>query len=193
MIAFLDGTVIRTQERSLILNVNGVGYLVYVPRGLIEKVSVGSPLSLFIHTNVREDDLSLFGFPTTQEWEFFKLLLTVSGVGPKSALEILNAPINQIKSAIAKRDLVQLTKIPGIGKKTAERIAVDLAGKLKEGIMSESAQTSTENALHHEKEEIIQALISLGYNRSHVVQGLKKVPSEIASEEAVIKYFLQNI
>lgn len=186
MIAYLSGTVLSKQDRSMVLNVNGTGYLVYVTRGLIEKTRENEKLELFIHTNVREDDISLYGFSNKDEWQFFKLLLTVSGVGPKSALEILNMPMPRVKTAIAKKDVAILSTIPGIGKKTSERIIVDLHGKVKEELFEEQASAPTH-------EDIIQALTTLGYNRQHVIQGLKKIPSAITSEEEIIKYFLQNV
>lgn len=190
MIAYLAGNVIAKQDRSLVLDVRGVGYLVHVTRGLAEKVQESQELKLYTHTNVREDDLSLFGFALPAEWQFFKLLLTVSGIGPKSALEILNAPISKIRQAIAKKDVVTLTNIPGIGKKTAERICVDLQGKVKSELLEENSLVEDS---HEEREDIVQALVSLGYHRQQVLQGLKKIPTEIAGEEAIIKYFLQNI
>ncbi|MEK7523588.1 MAG: Holliday junction branch migration protein RuvA [Patescibacteria group bacterium] len=187
MIAFLSGTVLSKQDRTLVLNVNGVGYLVFATKGLLEKTPIGQELALHIHTNVREDDLSLYGFFTHEEWQFFRLLLTVSGIGPKSALEILNAPLKEVRQAIAKKDEVFLTRIPGIGRKTAQRMIVDLQGKIKEEILEESTQPGSHN------DDIVQALIALGYHRQHVLQGLKKIPAEINNEEAIIKYFLQNI
>lgn len=189
MIAYLTGTVLSKQERTIVLMVNGTGYLVYVTKGTREKCSVGTPLDLYIHTNVREDDLSLFGFESEHAWSFFRLLLTVSGVGPKSALEILNAPISKIQTAIAKKDVAVLVQIPGIGRKTAERIIVDLQGKMKEAELEEAVD-GQETPRH---DDIVEALISLGYHRQQVLQGLKKIPDEISGEEAIIKYFLQNI
>lgn len=186
MIAYLSGTVISKQDRTIILNVSGTGYLIYVPRGLKEKTSEGEKLELYIHTNVREDDISLYGFGSKDEWQFFKLLLTVSGVGPKSALEILTMPMPRVKTAIAKKDSALLSTIQGIGKKTSERIIVDLQGKVKEELMEDQIETPV-------REDIMQALISLGYNRQQVAHGLKKIPQELEREEEIIKYFLQNI
>lgn len=187
MIAHLAGTIRSKQDRTLVLNVNGVGYLVHVPRGLLEKVLPGDDFELHIHTNVREDNISLYGFATHEEWQTFRLLLTVSGIGPKSALEILNAPLARVRQSIAKKDVAFLTQIPGIGKKTAERICIDLQGKIKEDLLME------ETASGGPGEDIIQALVALGYHRQKVVEGLKKIPQELGSEEAIIKYFLQNI
>ncbi len=193
MIAYLSGTVLSKQPRNLVLDVHGVGYLVYVPRGLLEKTTEGQPLTLHIHTNVREDDLSLFGFSTQDEWNFFKLLLTVSGIGPKSALEILNAPYAKVRNAIAQKDVAHLTQIPGIGKKTAERIIVDLQGKIKVELMVGETAAPLSSSELHEREDLVHALVSLGYHRQQVVQGLKKIPQELSGDEAIIKYFLQNI
>lgn len=189
MIAYLSGTILSKQDRSLVLEVNGTGYLVFVPRGLLEKTAMGDSAKLHIHTNVREDEISLYGFSSEEEWKFFRLLLTVSGVGPKSALEILNAPIASVKHAIAKKEAAYLTKIPGIGTKTAERIIVDLQGKIKEEVLLDSSETEAVGM----NEDIVRALEALGYKRQHVISGLKKVPQEISGEEAIIKYFLQNI
>lgn len=188
MFAFLSGKILHKQEKTLILDVNNLGYLVHAPRSLLEKINEGEELKLYIHTNVREDDISLYGFSSQDEWVFFRLLLTVSGIGPKSALEILNAPLAKVKQAIAKKDSAFLTQIPGIGRKTAERIIVDLQGKVKEEILEEGAGESGRSS-----EDVVQALVSLGYSRQHVLNGLKKIPTEISGEEAIIKYFLQNI
>lgn len=188
MYAFLSGKIHLKQEKNIILTVNNVGYLVTLTRGLLETINEGQEISLFIYTNVREDDISLFGFKTKEEWQFFKLLLTVSGIGPKSAMEILNAPAARTRQAIAKREAAYLTNIPGIGKKTAERIIVDLQGKIKEEILEEEHPANGNSV----SEDIIQALIALGYNRQQVVNRLKRVPTEVKGEELIIKYFLQN-
>lgn len=187
MISFLQGVVQNKELRALTLNVNSVGYRVHATSNFLEKTGEGEKCELFIHTHVREDDISLYGFASREEWELFKLLLTVSGIGPRSALEILNAPLGRVRQAIAKKDSAFLTRIPGIGKKTAERIIVDLEGKIKENLLEEKLQT------HGERDDIIEALVSLGYQRKQVVSGLKKIPAEIEGDEEIIKYFLQNI
>lgn len=190
MIAYLSGRVVSKEERSIVLDVSGVGYFVYVPRRFSESVNEEQSLKLFIYTHVREDELSLFGLPTREEWSFFKLLITVSGVGPRLALDIMNAPMKNVRQAIAKKDGAYLTTIPGIGKKTAERIFVDLEGKMKAETLLESSEEGSEMP---QQEDILNALLSLGYHRQQVLQGLKRVPSEIHGEEAIIKYFLQNV
>ena len=146
MIAFIEGTILAKHERSAVINVNGIGYLVFIPRPLLESINEGGEMQLFIHTNVREDDISLYGFPAQDQWQMFKLLLSVSGVGPKSAMEILSAPLQKIAQAIAKKDGAFLTRIPGIGKKTAERIIIDLEGKVKTELMEDDGAPSSR---HH--------------------------------------------
>lgn len=187
MFSFLSGTIHSTHDRNITLLVNNIGYLVNVTREMLEKSRAGDPIELFIYTNVREDELSLYGFPTEDQWRFFKQLLTVSGVGPRSAMEILNAPLSQVKRAIAQKDSAWLTRTPGIGRKTAERIIVDLSAKIKDELLVEDTTQPLES-----REEIIQALINMGYQRQRVVAGLKQIPQEITGEEAVIKYFLQH-
>jgi len=188
MIAYLSGKIRSLGERNLVLEVHGIGYLISVPRGFLEKKTPGEEIELHIHTHVREDAISLFGFAAQEEWQLFELLLTVSGVGPKMALEILNAPLSRVRQSIAKKDAAFLTQIPGIGKKTAERILIDLEGKIKEELLLEE---TGRRSLDH-REDLIQALISLGYSRQQVTAGLKKIPQEIENEEKIIKYFLQN-
>ncbi|MFA6521855.1 MAG: Holliday junction branch migration protein RuvA, partial [Candidatus Gracilibacteria bacterium] len=108
MIAYLSGKIKIKHEKNFVVNVNGVGYLVNSTKGLLESVLEDQEIELYIHTNVREDDISLYGFKTQDEWKFFKLLLTVSGIGPKSALEILNAPMQKVRQAIAKKEVALL-------------------------------------------------------------------------------------
>jgi len=187
MIAYLNGKVLKKGAKNIILDVQGVGYLVSMSSGRLEKIEEEAPLALFIHTNVREDDISLFGFVTQEEWEFFKLLLSVSGVGPRTALEVLNAPLANAKQAILKRESAFFLKISGIGRKTSERICIDLEGKIKELSLPEEAD---ENAMH---EDVVNALIALGYKRNQVTESLKSVPAEITDEEQIIKHFLKHI
>ena len=187
MIAHLSGTVKSKQNRNLVLDVGGVGYLVNVTHGLLEKTQENEALDLYVHTHVREDDISLYGLATAEQWHFFELLLTVSGIGPRSALEILNAPLTKVKQAIAEKDVAYLTTIQGIGKKTAQRIIVDLQSKTKETLVMEELEKIPTS------DDIISALMSLGYHRQQVLHGLKKVPPGITDEKTIIKYFLQNI
>lgn len=128
MIAYLTGTVQKKLEKAIILNTNGVGYLVHVIPLVIEKITEGAQTEFFIHTKVREDDISLFGFETYQELTFFQTVLNVNGIGPKLALEILSHNPIKVKTAILKGDVGALSKIPGIGKNTVEAETKEVEG-----------------------------------------------------------------
>lgn len=132
MIAQLRGHVVRIAAPTLVLDVNGVGYRVSVPASVLENLPTdGTPLTLITHMQVREDDMSLFGFLDDQELEVFNLLLSVSGVGPKASLAMLSALGSVgIAKAVAGEDVRTLTKVPGIGTRTAQRLVVDLKEKM---------------------------------------------------------------
>ncbi len=144
----------------------------------------------YIHTHVREDDISLFGFPTLSELQFFKQLISISGIGPKTGLEFLNTDPSLIKSAILNGDATFLARTPGIGKKTAERMILELKNKIDptEALSREHQQITT-----NVDEEAIEALMSLGYSKGQVIRVLSKYQIEFESTEDCIKYFLQNI
>lgn len=187
MIAYLNGTIQKILPDSLILNVNGVGYQVFSNKNLLSEHEKDESLELYIHTSVREDNISLFGFETIEELQLFKLLISVSGVGPKTALEILNNPVSSIKYAILKGEIEILVKTPGIGKKTAERILIDLKGKIETIEKPEDY-----SVLQEINEDALNALLNLGYRKHQIIQKLKNIPEEIKDTEEIIRYFLQN-
>lgn len=190
MISYLHGKIIKILNRHLILDVNGVGYRVSVPTEILEKSSVSDTTSLFIHTSVREDDISLYGFDSHEALQFFELLLTVTRVGPKLALDMMNASLPMVKAAIAKKDIGFLASIPGVGRKTAERVILELRDKITLESFAMTANDGTKESVPHE--DIIQALMKLGYDRKHVSQILRECPENIEKEEDLIKYFLKN-
>lgn len=164
MIGYLEGTVIANDDRGVvILTRSGVGYLVLAPRTVKERAGLDSELALWVHTVVREDALDLFGFSTEEELRFFKLLTTVSGVGPKTALGALSTADSQtLVSAIVNGDAAYLTKLGGIGKKTAEKIVIELRDKcdgFSIEITTESASgTPTTNMREMEARDALEAL-----------------------------------
>jgi holliday junction DNA helicase RuvA len=193
MIGYLNGKILKKMKNGLILDTGGVGYLVHVTSPFLEKINEKDPLELFIHTKVREDDISLFGFETTGELDFFLLLLGVNGIGPKLALEILSQNPEKVKTAILTGDLPYLTKIPGIGKKTAERIVVELKSKIT---VAELDLSRTHSSLETEKavsEDAINALAGLGYQRYEIMRVLKDMPENIKIVEDMVTYFLRNV
>jgi Holliday junction DNA helicase RuvA len=138
-------------------------------------------MRLWIHTHVREDEITLYGFLTLDELKLFELLLSVNGVGPKAAISLLNQPVNELQNAIQSADPTWLSKTPGIGKKTAERIVLELSGKLS---LIESTKLTTLN------NEVVETLESLGYKRSHIENLFKDLPEEVQSTEEKVRWFL---
>lgn len=170
MIAFLRGTVMTITAGSIYLDVNDVGYEVFVPLSTLQQMTtVGDEIFLHTHMSMKEDGITLFGFLTEEELRIFRLLISVSKVGPKLAMAILgHCSVHDIKMAIIAKDASTFTKVPGIGKKNADRILIDLGDKIDTsdmfdahvGSLPASASTAT-NA-----DEAIDALIALGYAAS---------------------------
>lgn len=173
MIARLTGTLISKQPTSIIVDVQGVGYEVRIPVSTYYELGeVGSAVSLFVHTHVREDAIQLYGFRTQREKELFMQLISVGGVGPKLAITILSGlSADDLIMAIRTNALAKISSIPGIGKKTAERLVVELRDKLAP-LSSEEAEaayvhaSAAEEADEAVKRDVISALVNLGYARS---------------------------
>jgi Holliday junction DNA helicase RuvA len=174
MIAYLEGILQRTEEDSVILLTQGVGYQVFLSRTHLQELPPeGSPFQLHIHHVVREDAQLLFGFPTLEEKSIFLKLIQVNSIGPKMAMNILSGlPANELAQAIHSEDLVRLTAIPGIGKKTAERLIVDLKDKVLEWIGSKGTAPSPRSAPSRISEEALSALMNLGYTRQEASRAL---------------------
>ena len=168
MIGSIKGKIILKTDKFLIVETSGVGYKINVSPDTLSKLKkTGEDVSFWIHTHVREDVLDLYGFLDRQELEFFEMLINVSGIGPKGALGILGiASIETLKKAIGTGDTAYLTKISGIGRKTAEKIVIELRDKMGE----EKAGTSLQGEL-----DVLEALKSLGYSQNEARDALKKV------------------
>jgi holliday junction DNA helicase RuvA len=191
MIAHLSGKCISKREKSLIIDVQGVGYRVSVPARISEKADLHLPLKLHIHTVVREDDLSLYGFEKEEELHLFETLISVNGVGPKLALEMLSSPLEEIQAAILSENVYALKQIPGIGKKTAERIILELKEKiapLAKNLAIEKAGLPKEMP-----EEAVHALLGLGYKRGDINRVFRSLKDPVSDPEELIKYFLKNV
>lgn len=186
MIGYLRGNVHSVALDAVILDVSGVGYSVLLPNSLLSKITSGDSLNLWIHTHVREDALVLFGFETKDELEFFKQLLSVSGVGPKLGMTIMSTSSHMVKDAIVSGDEAMLSRIPGIGKKTAARIIIDLKGKVTLSVEHKP------RAIRQGLDDAVAALINLGYDRGMILNALGSAPTEISTTEEMVKYFLKN-
>lgn len=175
MIAWLKGRLVEKQPTRLIVDVHGVGYDVMVPVSTFYAVGEpGADVTLRIHTHVREDAIALFGFLSVFELRMFERLIAVSGIGPKLALAVLSGiEARDFAAAVQRADVARLTRIPGVGKKTAERICLELKDKLPPAIDVEGATATiqTPNAL---RDDLVSALENLGYHRTAVDKVLDK-------------------
>ena len=168
MIAHLRGKLMQKDPARLIVDVNGVGYEVFVPLTTFTALpETGSEVSIDIHTHVREDLIALYGFSTRRERNIFEKLMTISGIGPKLAVTILSGgSVEDLVGAIKRGDLARLTAIPGVGKKTAERIILELKDKLQD-FAEAQPKTSAEA-------DVLSALENLGYNRALAESALRR-------------------
>lgn len=189
MIAHLDGTIIFKGERYLVISAGGVGYRVFMaPEALKKLPEKGGDIKLWTHLYVRENALELYGFLHQAELEFFETLINISGIGPKGGLGIMNiAPLDTLKKAIAAGDTSYLTRVSGIGRKTAEKIVLELKEKMAgKGISVEAPELK-------EEADALEALISLGYSQSEAREALRQAPNEATSPEKRIKEALKKI
>lgn len=195
MIGYVRGRVSHLFEGSCFIDVQGVGYRVFIAHSTLEKLTVGKEVCLFTYLHVREDAMLLYGFASEDEYELFLHLTSVSGIGPKGALGILSAVTpNKFRSAIGSRNLAILTKIPGIGKKTAERLVLELKDKI--GNCSEE-ETMPGNEIEWDSKDdsmaqATQALISLGYSQAEIGPTLQKLAKKGYSVENLIKLALKE-
>jgi holliday junction DNA helicase RuvA len=174
MIAHLRGTLLEKHPNQAVVETAGVGYdvTISVPT-FSELASVGSEVSLHIHTHVREDQLALYGFGRPEEKQLFEKLITVSGIGPKLAMTILSGmQADDMMNAIRGNDVARLTKIPGIGKKTAERMVLELRDKLPP---PGSGKVRTMPSLSAVQEDVLSALVNLGYQQAAAEKALSSV------------------
>ncbi|MBI5466392.1 MAG: Holliday junction branch migration protein RuvA [Candidatus Kerfeldbacteria bacterium] len=184
MIAQLKGTVSSTQERFVVLDVGGVGYEVMVTRDLAAQVKIGTSLTLYTYLAVREDAQELFGFSSQGHLNFFKLLLTVSGIGPKSALNILDVvQPDDIRRAVTAQDAASLHRLHGVGKKTADRLVTELKDKL-EALTSLSQVPGDQAAL-------LEAVIGLGYSVVEARAVVKQVSNQAGTLQDKVKAALK--
>ena len=185
MIALLEGKIELKTDKFVILNVGGVGYKVFYSTATLGKLAdKGKEAKLFIHLYPRENLLDLYGFLSFEELEFFEMLISISGIGPKAGLAVLSiASLKDLKASIASGQVSLLTKVSGIGKKTAERVILELSSK----ILVPGSQVSKLMA----DDETIDALVSLGYSNRQAREALKQVSGKIKGTTNRIKEALK--
>lgn len=199
MIAFIEGTLAKKTGNSVIVTTAaGLGYEIFVPVKILEQMlPVGNPVSLHTHLQVKEDGMALFGFLTEEELRIFKLLITVSGIGPKGALGILSGiSIEDLRFAVLSEDVKTISKIPGIGAKTAGKLILELKDKInvmEENVFSKEA-VSVAGQAFYVKEEAAQALVALGYSMTEAKKVLKNVEvTQTTTVEQVLQQALKNL
>lgn len=191
MIAFLRGIIHVKKDAWVIIDVQGTGYRVFGPEKLIADVQIGNEEQLYIHHHITENGQGLYGFRSLDDIEFFEMLLTISGIGPKVALGVLNAAtVMEIKAAVVEGNSDILTAVSGIGAKTAQRIVLELKSKIRMFDVREAGVSSLDVGMHF---DAYQALMQLGYNAVEARAALKMVPADVADPQEKVKLALKNL
>src|SRR5215471_17875822 len=190
MIAFLRGRVLDKHPNRIVIDVNGVGYELYVPLSTYYDIGEsGTDVALRVHTHVREDALQLYGFLTALEQLLFERLIAISGIGPKLAVAVLSGIDSaELVAAVQRADVVRLTRVPGVGKKTAERIVLELKDRLGDVQPAEAATASPPTNADRLRNDLVSALQNLGYHRplaEKSVDATLKTESEATFEDAL--------
>lgn len=182
MIGYLRGKVKSFNSKQLVIDVGGVGYQVFPSSEISKKQPrTDNEIEVYVHTHVREDQLNLFGFDSQEELDLFKMLITVSGVGPKTALSVLSVGnVNEIKNAVVMADVEFFNKVSGIGKKSAQRIIVDLKSKIGS---IEELNLSGENEIANQ--EVIEALRGMGLQPKEAQEAVKTIDPELPIGERI--------
>ena len=198
MISYVSGVVDSIDTDKIIIDNNGIGYSIFMPQDSLEVLGEGEKVKIYTYFNVREDTMQLFGFLTREELRIFKMLIGVSGVGPKGAISIISScPGDSLQMAVISGDAKAISKAQGIGSKTAQRIIIELKDKLDTedfiGIGSDSV-ANISSLSGGVQSDAVEALTSLGYSRTDAFNAVKKVKnSEKMDVEEILKNALKNM
>lgn len=194
MIGRLSGTLVEKQPPQIVIDAGGVGYEVDVPMNTFYQLpATGAKVSLFTHLVVREDAHLMFGFASRDEREAFRRLIKVSGIGARIALAILSGmTCDELAVAVAAEDVKRLCAVPGIGKKTAERLVLELRGKLATGALLSTPGGLALATTPDEKSDIVSALLALGYNEKEAAAAVKPLPADVGVSDGV-RLALKNL
>ncbi|NLN48332.1 MAG: Holliday junction branch migration protein RuvA [Clostridiales bacterium] len=190
MFEYLNGIISDLGEDFAVVDINGVGFKCICSQNTIKSLTVGKVFKVYTIVGIRDDNIAVYGFSNKHEMSIFKLLNTVSGVGPKAALSLLsNLKVNELNMAIATKNYRELTKAPGIGKKTAERIILELKDKLSyDDGLKFASMTTDDNTV-----QVIQALTSLGYSYGEASSALSKIENKDKAIDILIKEALKQL
>jgi Holliday junction DNA helicase RuvA len=192
MISSLNGEISRIGNNFVEIEVAGVGYLVWCGLNFLKKRNVGEKMKVYTYQSVSENDISLFGFETIDEVDLFKMLISVSGVGPKSGAQIMGQVESfEIVKAIGNADVGFFEKIKGIGKKTAQRIIIDLKSKI--GGLGELDLAADTKPMSIEEDDLFLSLRQLGFDKKEIERVLKKIPNGLESVEEKLQWCLGNM
>ncbi len=197
MISYIKGILEDVTDDSVVLENNGIGYEIKITgRMLLSLPKRGSEMKIYTYLYVREDALALFGFATREELQTFQLLIAISGIGPKAGLAILSTlSVQELRFAVLSQDVKTISKTPGIGKKSAERLIIELKDKMKlEDALRWEEEPLEENAQEESKTEVTLALVSLGYSNADALRAIQSVEGhETMDTETLLKKALKKI
>lgn len=205
MIAFVRGTVADITESAVVLETGNIGYEIYMPGNVIDReIRMGAEVKVHTYFHVKEDAMQLFGFLVKDDLEMFKLLLTVNGIGPKGALGIMSGiTADELRFAVLSDDVKTISKAPGIGKKTAQKLILELKDKLKLEDAFElklaheqmaAAKGEVPQAVKDSRKEAVEALVALGYSNTEALKAVRAVKDVDESDvEALLKAALKNM
>ncbi len=201
MISFIKGELMEVFDDAIVLENNGIGYNIRVPATLLSAIgNVGETMKVYTYLQVREDDLSLFGFLTREDLDIFKLLINVNGIGPKGALAILSTiSPDDLRFAVLSDDVKLISSAPGIGNKTAQKLIIELKDKLKiaqgfEQTLAKGVVTGKDASVTNAKNEAIEALVALGYSSAEAIKAVKKIENiDDKDSETILKEALKNL
>lgn len=194
MIAWLKGELLEKQPPSLLINVNGVGYELEAPMSTFYDLpAVNETVTLYVHMVVREDAQLLFAFSSLEQRKLFRSLIKVNGVGPKVALAVLSTlSAQELLQCMTNEDVAQLCKVPGIGKKTAMRLVVEMKDRLEKEFGDVAFDNAAAPTANNDRQDAIAALVALGYRPNEASRVIKALPNELSSE-AMIRQGLQSL
>lgn len=196
MIGFVEGIIEYIDVDKIVVNNNGVGYNVFMPASQIDTLNVDETVRVFTYLNVREDAMQLFGFLTRDDLEVFKLLITVNGIGPKGGLAVLSTiTTDDLRVAVISEDAKAISKAPGIGAKTAQKVIIELKDKLNlEDVLESKLDANFQVNDNNSMSEAVMALVALGYSQADAYRAVKSIDNiEELDVENVIKMALKKI
>ena len=196
MIGFVEGIIEYIDVDKIVVNNNGVGYNVFMPASQIDTLNVDETVRVFTYLNVREDAMQLFGFLTRDDLEVFKLLITVNGIGPKGGLAVLSTiTTDDLRVAVISEDAKAISKAPGIGAKTAQKVIIELKDKLNlEDVLVPKLDANFQVNDNNSMSEAVMALVALGYSQTDAYRAVKSIDNiEELDVENVIKMALKKI